>query len=398
MRARSLIGVALLMVGLGSGTLAAGDAGRRPTRQCAIVYIAEPTLIGSTIVQGPVLFTHDAAKMARGEPCTTVRLFEPGSGPIEEIAAFHCIARPGAVTNRFTLTTTPNVADGFGVVLTAYQFAGDGEVHGVPVTAMTHSHLAAGGRPPATEATAAMGTRHLIALTGRWLAIGAGLAVASYAGYAATTWYRYGHPEPRVIGEERDTLVDRFMPAYDVAERHHVRVSAPADVTFRASTEMSLQQSAIVRGIFKAREWIGGSRAAREAELPAFLNQMRAIGWGTLAEVPGREIVMGAVTQPWLADVVFRPLRPDEFIAFHQPGYVKIVWTLRADPDGVAASIFRTETRVVTTDPAARAKFRRYWAFASPGIIVIRWASLGVVKSEAERRVRTAAVSVTTAR
>lgn len=89
-------------------------------------------------MQGPVLFTHDAAKMARGEPCTTVRRFEPGSGPIEEIAAFYCITRPGAVTNRFTLTTGPNVADVFGYVLTAYQFAGDREVHGVPVTRMTH--------------------------------------------------------------------------------------------------------------------------------------------------------------------------------------------------------------------------------------------------------------------
>ena len=58
------------------------------------------------------------------------------------------------------------------------------------------------------------------------------------------------------------------------------------------------------------------------------------------------------------------------------------------DPLDATASIFRTETRVVTTDPDARAKFRRYWAFASPGIILIRWASLGPLKAEAERRGR----------
>jgi len=67
---------------------------------------------------------------------------------------------------------------------------------------------------------------------------------------------------------------------------------------------------------------------------------------------------------------------------------VKIVWTLRADAIGANASIFRTETRAVATDPAARAKFRRYWSFLSPGIILIRWASLGPVKREAERRYR----------
>lgn len=118
---------------------------------------------------------------------------------------------------------------------------------------------------------------------------------------------------------------------------------------------------------------------------------MRAIGWGVLADLPDREIVMGAVTQPWMADVVFRPLLPEEFAAFHEPDYVKIVWTLCADSLGAAESIFRTETRVVTTDPAARARFRRYWSFMSPGIVVIRWMSLGPLKAEAERRALAAA-------
>ena len=48
--------------------------------------------------------------------------------------------------------------------------------------------------------------------------------------------------------------------------------------------------------------------------------------------------------------------------------------------------MFRTETRAVATDAAARAKFRRYWSFLSPGIVLIRWLMLGPVKAEAERR------------
>jgi hypothetical protein len=137
MRSRLLVGGVLLVVGLGSGALAAGDHGRA-ARRSAVVYLAAPTLIGSTIVQGPVLFVHDAEKMARGEPCTSVRLFEPATGPIEEIAAFHCLVRSGAVTNRVTVTTHPNLIDGLGCVLTAYQFADDPEVHGVPVSVVAH--------------------------------------------------------------------------------------------------------------------------------------------------------------------------------------------------------------------------------------------------------------------
>jgi hypothetical protein len=55
---------------------------------------------------------------------------------------------------------------------------------------------------------------------------------------------------------------------------------------------------------------------------------------------------------------VFRALPPDDFAAFSDPDYVKIAWTLRADPAGAKNSVFRSETRVVATDPGARRKFR----------------------------------------
>jgi hypothetical protein len=97
---------------------------------------------------------------------------------------------------------------------------------------------------------------------------------------------------------------------------------------------------------------------------------------------------MGAVTRPWEANVTFRALPPEQFAAFNEPGYVKIAWTIRADPITALESVFRTETRAVATDTDARIRFRRYWSFLSPGIIVIRWALLGPVRTEAERRAR----------
>jgi hypothetical protein len=138
MRSRMLVGGLLLVSVLGAVTVATRGDGVAPARQSAVVYLAEPTLIGSTIVQGPVLFTHDDTKLKRGEPCTTVRLFEPGSGPAEEIAAFHCIPIARKVVGKFTVRTRPNTAIGFGCVLTEYQFAGDAEGHGVPVSANAH--------------------------------------------------------------------------------------------------------------------------------------------------------------------------------------------------------------------------------------------------------------------
>jgi hypothetical protein len=220
----------------------------------------------------------------------------------------------------------------------------------------------------------------------RWLGACVGFAAASYATYVAVTWYRYGHVAQPADPADGHSLLDRVIPMYEVVERHHVRVAAPAETTFSAACNMNLHQSAIVRAIFKGRELIlGGKPEERSAPL-GLVAQAKMWGWGVLAEDPGREIIFGGVTQPWLANPVFRALAPDDFKTFEEPGYVKIAWTLRADPIDAAKSVFRTETRVVTTDPTSRAKFRQYWAFLSPGIKLIRWISLGPIKAEAEHR------------
>ena len=223
--------------------------------------------------------------------------------------------------------------------------------------------------------------------TAGWLGAGVGAAAGLYAAYAGVTWARYGHvsqPAPA----ERDELLDRFMPVYEVVERHHIRVGAPADVTLAAAGDMDLFQLPVVRAIFKGRELILGSTSVERQRPHGLLVETQALGWRVLADVQGREIVLGAVTKPWEANPTFRPVTADEFVAFAEPDYVKIVWNLRADPTGIDESIFRTETRAVATDGTARAKFRRYWSFLSPGISLIRWMSLRPTKAEAERRTR----------
>lgn len=225
----------------------------------------------------------------------------------------------------------------------------------------------------------------------KWSAGTVGLATGAYATYAGATWLRYGRPAP-INAEDADPLLDDVMPVYDVAERHHIHVAAPADVTFAAACEQDLMALPVVRAIVKAREILLGGEPDTVARPRGLLALTTSIGWGVLAEAPGREIVMGAVTQPWNANVVFRPLPPDEFIAFHEPDYVKIAWTLRADATGRHESVFRTETRVVTTDAGARAKFRWYWARFSPGIVLIRWLSLGPIRRDAERRAQLGSV------
>ena len=219
----------------------------------------------------------------------------------------------------------------------------------------------------------------------RWLTAGAGLVAAVYVTWVGTAWFRYGRV-PRPAGTEADALLDPFMPEYEIVERHQVRIAAPTAVTFAAARELDLLRGRVVRVIFKSREWILGATPDEHVRPRGLLALMQSLGWGVLAALPGRAVVMGAVTKPWEPNPTFRGLPADAFAAFAEPGYVKIAWTLRADPDGPSASIFRTETRAVATDPAARARFRLYWSCLSPGIILIRRLMLGPLKAEAERR------------
>ena len=219
--------------------------------------------------------------------------------------------------------------------------------------------------------------------TALWAAAGAGAALGGYAVLVANAWRNYGHPAPPAV-DEQDHILDRFIPDYDVVERHHVRVEAPAAITLAAAKEANFD-SPLVTAIFRAREIALRARPPEPIQARGLVNVFTAIGWVILDETPGREIVFGAVTQPWKPDAVFRSVAPEAFRSFSEPGYVKIVFTLRADPVNEQASVFRTETRVVPTDEEARRTFRWYWARFSPGIIVIRYALLRGVKTAAER-------------
>jgi hypothetical protein len=220
----------------------------------------------------------------------------------------------------------------------------------------------------------------------RWVGAGAAVAAIAGVGYFARTWYRYG----RVPRDPRSNmLLDRFMPDCEARERHAVPVGAPAEVTYAAARELDILRSPLVRGVFRGRELLMGAEHADDAGAPApLVDRVVALGWRILAEEPGREIVLGAVTRPWEPNPRFESVPPGEFERFNAPGYVKIAWNLAVEPVGPEQSVFRTETRVLATDPVARRRFRRYWAMVSAGIVLIRRESLRLVRADAETRHR----------
>lgn len=181
-------------------------------------------------------------------------------------------------------------------------------------------------------------------------------------------------------------LIDRFLPDADERTVHEIRIRAAPDAVLAAAESFDIESLGLVRGLFRLRGWLLGARPLPPHVPRGLVEQMTSIGWGTLALEPGRQRVMGAVTRPWEADVRFTALAPGAFDALAEPGQVKIVWSLEAEPDEEhpGATLFRTETRARATDEASRRRFRRYWRLFSPGILLIRRVLLPAVRRTAE--------------
>lgn len=181
--------------------------------------------------------------------------------------------------------------------------------------------------------------------------------------------------------------LDEFIPAPDARERFAMGVDAPPEIVFPVARDFDMQSLLPIRAIFRLREIVTRATTVRR-EPRGMLEELTSLGWAVLRLEPPRLLIGGAACQPWLANVVFRPVPAPDFRAFAEPGMVKIAWTVEVTPEGAAASRLATETRVVATDESARRRFLRYWRWARFGIFPIRWLLLPAIgrKAEAEWR------------
>jgi hypothetical protein len=183
-------------------------------------------------------------------------------------------------------------------------------------------------------------------------------------------------------------LIDRFMPDYDVVERHSIYVDAPGDVVFRTVdglTPEEVPSFGVLMGIRSLP-----SRLARKDEIPRrgnepALQQLKDAGFKELIRHAPTETVIGVIGRFWqLKPTILTDFgAPNEFVSFEQPGYTKATMNFHVWPEG-EGSMLTSETRVKATDDIARRRFRRYWLVVRPGSAVIRHGLLKAVKKKAE--------------
>jgi hypothetical protein len=173
-------------------------------------------------------------------------------------------------------------------------------------------------------------------------------------------------------------LIDRFLPKYDMVERHGVQVAATPERAYRAIRRVDLGRSPTVRLLFGLRGIRGAGRTT--------LDDLVERGFVLLGEEPGEEVVLGIVGRFWTPRGGLVQVEPEGFTTFEDPGYAKAAWNFRARPLWEGTSMVTTETRVRCTDDGSRRAFRRYWRLVGPFSAAIRRRALDLVKRDAEGR------------
>jgi ribosomal protein S18 acetylase RimI-like enzyme len=157
--------------------------------------------------------------------------------------------------------------------------------------------------------------------------------------------------------------IDRWLPAYDVAERHEREVALPPEQALVHALTSPAAFGRTVRALVALR----GMRPA--GSLEAFF---AAHGFVVLERTP-TQWVAGMAGRPWRPSGSLLDVRsPEEWRAAAAPGTIRAVADFRAEPLGAGRSLLVTETRVAAADAGARRRFAAYWTVVGPFSKLIR--------------------------
>ena len=153
------------------------------------------------------------------------------------------------------------------------------------------------------------------------------------------------------------TALEAFLPLHEQSTRQRVIVWATPEQARAAIWQADLLATPLARALTSAAMWPERAGAWLHHEAPpearprsARLGDMLADDslWTLLSEEP---VALGLLWTP-PAGAIQRPA--EQFAAFDEPGFVKVVWTLEVVPFGAGHALLTTETGTQATDSRAR--------------------------------------------
>jgi hypothetical protein len=185
------------------------------------------------------------------------------------------------------------------------------------------------------------------------------------------------------------TLLDDWMPAFDVSARHAIDVRVGAARTYEAARAMDLGAPPLVRVLMglRAVPALAARALGRRAQV-ASRGEERAgrpggLPFTLLADTPGSEFVLGLTGRFWTPSGGIVRAEAAAFRSPPPPGLAHAAWNFRVEPRA-GGCILTTETRVLCADAITRAHFLRYWRVVRFGSGLIRRSMLREIRRRAE--------------
>ena len=158
-------------------------------------------------------------------------------------------------------------------------------------------------------------------------------------------------------------------------EIHRIAVAAPPDLAWQAARHFDGGAIPWVRWLFDLRALPARVLGHQPAELDRRIGVDSVIdrgkGFMVVEELPGEEVGVGAIGRFWQLDIPFADVTPDAFATFDAPGWGKLAWAIRVEPDG-AGSLVTFELRTTATDDESWSRLERYIHVIGLGSRLIR--------------------------
>ena len=161
-------------------------------------------------------------------------------------------------------------------------------------------------------------------------------------------------PENRIAA--RTTNLDDFMPAYQFAEFHSLRIKTSRERVFVAIRQVTADEITLFRTLTWIRRF---GRPGPESILNApadkpLLDVATRTSFMKLAEEPDREIVVGTLLAAPKGTRLKKDPTPDDFKALHAPGFALGALNFRLEDAANGETVLTTETRVYATDSSTK--------------------------------------------
>jgi hypothetical protein len=178
---------------------------------------------------------------------------------------------------------------------------------------------------------------------------------------------------------------DDFLPGSDSGSRTSLVIEAAPEAVWRGLHSFTLRDMPATAVLLAVRSLpaLVGRRSGGSSDLLGrpMLELMTGTRFVVLHETPGELLTLGLIGQPWKLDGGddVEVDGPEAFVAFADPGYVKVAFDFRFEPCSVGTLLTTVTTNAATDADSAR-RFSRYWRLIGPGSKLIRLDMLRAIR------------------